>query len=87
MNDGALGFSVDTRHTFLTATETTDGVIPHFNFGGISCPVRIATKTARNGGAPVRVAVETSLTNLPTPEKSPSGKYIYALPGGMGIVP
>lgn len=59
------------QYTFSDGTVTTDGFIPHFNFDGIVCPVRI---------------VPGNPSEVPAPEKTHSGKYIYALPGGMGIV-
>ena len=63
-------------------TNTAKGVIPHYKYGNVYCPVRIVVVLDDNG----RVVAKENKDGLPYPQMM-DGVYIYALPGGASISP
>jgi len=64
---------------------TSEGVIPHFKWRGIECPVAI--KTWRRPDGLMQVEVDNSRGGYPIPERDEHGNLGYALPGGGRIYP
>jgi hypothetical protein len=60
-------------------TNTAAGYVPHLNYRGLRCPVRLATVRTERGAVLV-----TTWGSLPQPVRR-RGCYLFALPGGGTI--
>ena len=75
----------------MNATETTEGIIPHYPYRGIDCPVKLATVETRNRDGMFYmiqmgwVRINGEQVYRPVPLRNEAGALVYALPG-RGII-
>lgn len=70
--------------TMAGATETTDGIIPHYRCNGFDCPVKLETDL--RSGEYVIVYQVLGGRRVPEPMYR-NGYLVFAMPGGKEVRP
>ena len=68
-------------YTVAGATCCWGIIVPHIEWNGIKLTPRIEREPAKSGGWQAKTVM-----GLPVAERAPDGRFIYALPGGGGII-